>query len=131
MEFHQYFLCKSRYWRLLSPCAAPAQCAKHFIFEAPKVNHLINTPIPLMSLFSLCGNLVVLKCLMQMALKAFPMHSDLTQLLQLHVDAAPTAKVPIGNGGGSSNHPGGFRQIVPLQPAVSFKLFFHRCSTSP
>lgn len=27
------------------------------------------------------------------------MHSELTQLLQLHVDASPIAKVPIGNEG--------------------------------
>lgn len=124
MEFHQYFLCKSRYWRLLSACASPAQCAKHFIFKAPKVNDLINTPIPPMSLFSLCGIPVVLNCLVQMTLKAFPMHPELTQLLQLHVGAAPIAKVPKGNEGGSSSHPGGFPKIIPLQPAVSFKLFF-------
>lgn len=117
MEFHQYFLCKSRYWRLLSPCAAPAQCAKHFIFKAPRVNHLVNSPIPPVSLFSLCGIPVVLNCLLQMTLKAFPMHSELTQL---HVDAAPFAKVPKGNEGGSSSHPGGFPETVPLQPAVKF-----------
>lgn len=78
----------------MSPCAAPAQCAKHFIFKASKVNDLINTAIPPMSLFSLGGVPVVLKCFMQMTLKAFPMYSELTQLLQLLVDAAPIAKVP-------------------------------------
>lgn len=128
MELHQYFLCKSRYRRLLSPCAAPAQYAKHFIFKASKVNHLINTPITLMSLFSLCGIPVVLKGLVQMTLKAFPMHSELTQLLQLHVDAAPIAK---GNEGGCCSHAEGFCETVPLQPAVSFKLFFPCCSSSP
>lgn len=51
------------------------------------------------------------------------MHPELTQLLQLHVDAAPIAKVPVGNKRCSS-HPGGFCEIVPLQPAVGFKLFF-------
>lgn len=74
-------LCKSRYWRLLSPCAAPAQCAKHFILKASRVKHLINAPVAPKSLFSLCDIPVVLKCLMQMTLKAFPMHSELTQLL--------------------------------------------------
>lgn len=80
MGFHQDFLCKSRYQRLLSPNAASAQCGKHFIFEASKVNHLINTAIPTMSSFSLCGKPVVVKHLTQMTLKSFPMHSDLTQL---------------------------------------------------
>lgn len=112
----------------MSPCAAPAQCAKHFIFEASKVSHLIDTPIPSMSLFSPCGNPVVLKHLMQMTLKAFPMQSDLTQLLYLHVDAAPIAKIPIGNEEGSSSHPEGFNNPTT---AVSFKLFFPHCSSSP
>lgn len=93
MGFHQCFLCKSRFRRLLSPYAAPAQCGKHFRFEASKVNHLINTAIPTMSRFSLCGKPVVLKCLMQMPLKTLPMHSDLTQLLQLHVGACGAAAI--------------------------------------
>lgn len=80
MGFHQYFLCKSRYQRLLSPNAALARCGKHFRFEAPKVNHLINTAIPTMSFFSLCGKPVVVKHLTQMTLKSFPVHSELTQL---------------------------------------------------
>lgn len=122
MEFHQYFLCKSRYCRLLSPCAAPAHCAKHFIFKVSKVNHLINTPIPLMSLFSLCGVPVVLKCLVQM-----------TESISYALRADPAAAAACWcfthckssyREWRCSSHPGGFCEIVPLQPAVGFKLFF-------
>lgn len=93
MGFHQCFLCKSRYQRLLSPYAAPARCGKHFRFEASKVNHLINTAIPTMSRFSLCGKPVVLKHLIETSLKTFPIHSDLTQLLQLHVGTCGAAAI--------------------------------------
>lgn len=91
MGFHQYFLCKSRYWRPFSPYAAPARYGKHFGFEASKVNHLINTAIPMMSFFFLCGKPVVLKRLIGMTLKTFPTHSDLTQPLGLRVGAGGAA----------------------------------------
>lgn len=93
MGFHQCFLCKSRYRRLLSPYAAPARSAKHFRFEASKVNHLINTAVPTMSFLSLCGKPVVLKRLIQMTLKTFPPRSDLTQLLWLSVGTGGAAAI--------------------------------------
>ena len=131
MGFYQYFPCKSRYRRLLSPCAAPARCGKHFRFEASKVNPLINTAIPMMSFFSLCGKPVVLRCLIQMTLKMFPMHSDLTQPLRLHVGTGGAAAILKSSSRewrsklGAMPQPS--RRLLwdsPITVNVSFKLFF-------
>lgn len=130
MGFHQYFLCKSRYLRLLSPYAAPAWCGKHFRFKALKVNHLINAAIPMLSFFSLFDKPVVLKRLIQMILKCFLCTQTWASCYGCTLEVVvlqPFSKVPLGNEGASlgpcPSNPGGFCEMIPLPSAVGSKLF--------